>query len=587
MKRIIWIIFLALVCLDHGFAQKSNIQVCSEQDIASSIRPKYRNQVELFLENYYAGLLFNVGDDVIKETFIEKNLIADTQRYKPEFLLKPRSHDQFLTPAQYLQELDKEFRYPWNRDNLSFEVSDIRIHKDFYKKGMASCYLMADYNLTLKDGERILFKRKCRAYCLFPSAMAYIHVNLMQVEPVKDIIPYKPIDSNANDFNNDTMELAKGKPYPPGWAERIIPVLKNYQQTGTFLNGRCKVKSNGKWGMIDENGTVVIPFEYDSISHDRSLVTGSKGGWIEIIYPEKVQTAFDYIGEMTDDGLALFHKDGKSGFMNMKGEMVVQPVYDKARAFKNGRAAVSKSGLWGYLDTQGNEIIPLKYDEVGDFNEGMANVLQGKKWGYIDMKGQTIIPFQYNEADGFVGQQAIVFIKNKHCLIDPKGNVTVKADKYNFSSRIKDGLVMVTEKDKKFMATDLLPVAGNIARAFVSLTKKRGYMNRNQELVIDIQFSDARDFSKGMAAVRDKDKRWGYINTKGELVIPYQYDKALDYSDGLAPVLMEGKWKYIDKNAETAIPYEFIEAESFHDGKALVNYNGLKCYINTQGDFIR
>ena len=583
MKNWFCILFLFFTVMHNGIAQKTSVQICSEQDIASTLRPKYRNQVELFLENYYAGILFNIKDEVIKETYIEQHMMEGTQRYKPEFMLQTSSHNQYLTPKQYLQELDKAIQPPLNKDNLSYEVDNINIDKNFYKKGMASCYLIADYDLSLKNGDKLLFKRRCRAYCLFPSAMAYIHVRLMQVEPVKDIVAYNPqIQFHLmEDKKEDGVQT-----YEDGWADKTATLLKNYQETGVFLNGMCKVKSNGKWGMIDDEGKVIVPFEYTVINQGPEIVTASKGDWWEIIWPVKLQTSYDHISEEVSEGMVTFRSGGKTGFLKKSGITGIRESFAEAKTFNQGLAAVAKDNLWGFINTSAKVVVPLIYDEVGEFSEGLVAVCKQKKWGYVNTQGDVVIPIKFNSATPFVNGQAVVVSKNKICLIDTKGNIILKNDKYNFKTSYSEGLLCVQDNKDKFHPTDLLGMKA-ITKGVIMAFRNYGFINEEQNLVIPYNFEYANNFSEGMAVVQDKNKLWGYINTKGEAVIQCQYDKAFDFKEGLAPVVKEGKYGYINKNGDTIIPFIFTQAESFKTGKALVNYNGLKGYINRQGQFVK
>lgn len=185
-------VFLLFLSLNTGiiYGQKNNVQVCTENDIASNIRPKYRTQAEQFLRTYYSGLLFNVDNAVIKDSYIERNMLYDKHNYKPEFIFTIPKKLQFLTPDQYMQELDKNFQQ-YDTDLLTFEIDRVAVSEDIYKRDMSSVYVTVDYDLLLKEEERILMKRRCRAYCLFPNALVYVEVKLMQVEPIQDIITYE------------------------------------------------------------------------------------------------------------------------------------------------------------------------------------------------------------------------------------------------------------------------------------------------------------------------------------------------------------------------------------------------------------
>ena len=54
------------------------------------------------------------------------------------------------------------------------------------------------------------------------------------------------------------------------------------------------------------------------------------------------------------------------------------------------------------------------------------------------------------------------------------------------------------------------------------------------------------DFSDGMAALQNKNKKWGYINTKGEMVYDFQFDDAPDFKEGRAEVILDYKKVTID-----------------------------------------
>ena len=74
------------------------------------------------------------------------------------------------------------------------------------------------------------------------------------------------------------------------------------------------------------------------------------------------------------DGLARVIKKGKFGFIDNKLEVVIEPEYDFARSFENGKAKVCNGcrkkqegehymmvgGKWGVIDTTGKLIEPMK-----------------------------------------------------------------------------------------------------------------------------------------------------------------------------------------------------------------------------------
>ena len=56
---------------------------------------------------------------------------------------------------------------------------------------------------------------------------------------------------------------------------------------------------------------------------------------------------------------------------------------------------VVQDGKWGYIDRTGNVIIAPQFQQASEFSEGVAAVNIDGKWGYIDQKGQIVIEPQF------------------------------------------------------------------------------------------------------------------------------------------------------------------------------------------------
>ncbi|WP_373567640.1 WG repeat-containing protein, partial [Paenibacillus mendelii] len=54
--------------------------------------------------------------------------------------------------------------------------------------------------------------------------------------------------------------------------------------------------------------------------------------------------------------------------------------------FKEGYAAVKKDGKYGYIDKAGDVIVPLEYNSAGRFNDGLSIVRKDGKWGIIQIE---------------------------------------------------------------------------------------------------------------------------------------------------------------------------------------------------------
>lgn len=75
---------------------------------------------------------------------------------------------------------------------------------------------------------------------------------------------------------------------------------------------------------------------------------------------------------------------------------MIAPLYDKLGKFSNGLAWFEADGKYGYIDKTGTIIIPAEYIDASDFTiDGAAKVQVAKKKGaYIDTTGSIICTYK-------------------------------------------------------------------------------------------------------------------------------------------------------------------------------------------------
>jgi hypothetical protein len=73
-------------------------------------------------------------------------------------------------------------------------------------------------------------------------------------------------------------------------------------------------------------------------------------------------------------------KSEKWGFVDSSGNEAISFIYDDARSFSEGLAAVKKDGKYGFIDKDGKEAVPCIYDYAESFIEGLAKVRKTGKY---------------------------------------------------------------------------------------------------------------------------------------------------------------------------------------------------------------
>ena len=105
--------------------------------------------------------------------------------------------------------------------------------------------------------------------------------------------------------------------------------------------------------------------------------------------------------------------------------------------------------------------------------------------------------------------------------------------------------------------------------------------------MVKAQYTEVYSFNEGMEAVA-KGEAWGFINDKGQLIIPMNYTNARCFSGGLAPVCnVKGQWGYIDKDGKTVLSFQYNYADRFREGTAKVMKAGKWMYIDPSGKVVK
>ena len=72
-------------------------------------------------------------------------------------------------------------------------------------------------------------------------------------------------------------------------------------------------------------------------------------------------------------------------------------------AFCDGLCPVQKDGKWGYIDKSGNVVIPLEYDNAYGADSGLASVMKDEKCGLVDYDNNVVVPLEYDDISSYEG----------------------------------------------------------------------------------------------------------------------------------------------------------------------------------------
>ena len=205
--------------------------------------------------------------------------------------------------------------------------------------------------------------------------------------------------------------------------------------------------------------------------------------------------------------LYVIEEDGKYGYIDSVGAIVIKPQYIFGSNFREGLALV-------VVDTLIRNISPNLSNNKNTIDSVLAK-FHGISFGNI-----PVITFKYGYIDAnnkFVIEPILEYSET----YTPEMEKTISEKKFSMEKfNFYEGLAVFKDKE----------------------TNKYGFINKKGETIIPPNFRDASIFSEGLAAVNIEEgyEKWGYIDMEGNTVIEEKYSIANRFSEGLATVLITG-----------------------------------------------
>ncbi|MBP5189602.1 MAG: WG repeat-containing protein [Bacteroidales bacterium] len=354
-------------------------------------------------------------------------------------------------------------------------------------------------------------------------------------------------------------------------------VEPQYKYVDQFHGDYCLVFYDyGVCGLIDRNGRVVVPVQYE-----------------EVAYPT--------------DGMIRFKDKNLYGFYDTAGNIVISPQYRTASGFSEGVASViidfdSSTIGYGFIDKSNKLVIPAQYEYTYPFSENCAIVKKYDRYGMIDHNGHEVLPIKYLEItpmhDGCffavdaVEEKAALFNSHFQQITD---FVYTKVDGYNEDLYIVERNGRKTFLDRKgkehFGFYDYVGPF-NDGYAMVSNNGKYGIINKKGKIILPIEYDNSGYrsmeyiFSENLAMI-EKDGKYGFVNKSGKIVIPLIYSSAQHCTEGLIPVRKNALWGFIDTEGNEVSQFVYDAASYFQWGRAEVVFEGTTYKINTDGECVK
>jgi len=223
---------------------------------------------------------------------------------------------------------------------------------------------------------------------IYNGKIGYVDREFNVVLPIEYDCIHKNITRRELDVYDDFYLLFKKQNVGFFHKNKLIEPIYQAISTKVYRNGRlfdyytfpidhfC-AKKNNKYGFLNFNEEVVLPFEYD-----------------DIYYCDVENNRFENI--------YVVKKGSKHGLISQKENLIPyeyeELIYLKGSDLNSFLFSAKKNGKFGLIDAKNNVLIPFDYESIvfNSFEEKSRNLIVKKNnlYGVIDINNNLIVPIE-------------------------------------------------------------------------------------------------------------------------------------------------------------------------------------------------
>ena len=352
-----------------------------------------------------------------------------------------------------------------------------------------------------------------------------------------------------------------------------VELFQNKNADGSiyFDSSAIKVMKDGKYGMINFEGKVLLPCEYEDVRPvskiKNSFITVKDGklGLVDQSGNTIVENKYKEISALTnkyEDGYILKDDSEKCGVVNYSKKMILECKYNEIKH-------VTGSGYYVVKDSDGQAIIDANgkvttrdFDVVYSINSGNAIIEKGGKIGVITVNGDKKVDAKYNAmtylfegyyAATLYGKTSIVDSNDKTKLSGYK-SVTYFSDEGFIKAEKEDGTSDLIGTDFEIKVNGLVSEI-NKKKSYIKVRKDDTYKYYNFKL-------EEKTIQEVLPAntlyLKKENGKYGYVNKNGKVAVEIQFDDAKEQNDfGYSAVKKNGKWGVIDSTGKMIVDFKY------------------------------
>ena len=363
---------------------------------------------------------------------------------------------------------------------------------------------------------------------------------------------------------------------------------------------KCKKKE--KWGLVSSTNGILLPCEYSSLEGNGIWRTCKSGkyGYVQLNGTSSITTLipciYESLGKYSADSYIRATLKGKKGMIDSQNKIIIPFEYSKVGNpchTSNGYSIiwVEKDGKLGIYNDDGKELQPCDIDKAYILTEYNSIELS-----YTDCPSTDYIYIVRNGLTGLIsGSTFETIIPCMYEYLSP-----IKTSKAFYKANGKWGIIDTNNKTIQLAIYDNVEIDGSTlseqkmpsmafqSNMYVRNNGKVGMLKANGEDFIPVKYDSLGMYSDNMLVAKVGDK-YGFLNEEGKESVPFVYSQAHNYSEGLAAVVNEnGKYLFIDKSGNVTIkPKEYDRVDNFQNGTCKVYRKDKVWEIDREGKKVK
>ncbi len=445
----------------------------------------------------------------------------------------------------------------------------------------------------------------------------------------------------------------------------IVPF--DFDFLAPLKNRNCLAKIGNQFGILNYQGTTVVPVEFDKIELSENQARAFKGEALSLFYFDEEGLSQDeskfkkhftitigkkkttrirrpsFVSQQSDYSLDKFewyydNEQDKWGLRTIAdGSIKIKPTFhtiDVNRDYGFTVVGLEKQsrGLYERTTFRYEKVYGVVNNEVGLLVSDL-NLLDIRMYDFNMGYKVARVTFT-NGKHGLMSNDPVgLMVKKDYAYIgDFRDGVARMSIKGRLSASLKSGqysLGLLVSYLRRMRAPSVMLDYTLYDREFENESRlicegcTWGYLDTLGEIVIQPQFSYARDFINDVGIVENQGKwgavdktdksvlpivydgvhflentnnkilrvynnrqKYGLIDTLGQVTVNLKYDKIGAFNEGRLAVKRNGFWGFVNENGVEVIPCRFQRVRNFYNGMAVVKLSNKWGVIDKQGDIL-